>query len=434
MKSNLEEKFKSAFDEFELPYNPQAWNVLSNKLDLVSPVKPKTTTRFFGKSMLYIGAAVVTLAIVGAIFYYKNSEKQKITTQLAQENQIVESNESKAGSQTKETTNITANKQEHVASSTTTSQTVQQTGNKSNQEVHKTVEVEKEHTISKVGTGNGSASDSKPRETTTVIPTENNKPIKPEVEQIAFIFPELDANLCENTIISFANKNNTELTIVSPSGKQQTIQAHKSANIHLTEAGTYTFVSPKTKTSTTFIVKEIPKVDFQVNTESKYENGIPTTVLEALTNDGNLEWTIENNKNQVGETAVAHFYKRGNYNVTLTQKNSNGCVSSTSKSVFIEEDYNLMAPTAFVPNSTDSRKNKFIPYALTIRNTDFKMYIIDPHSGTVIFETESREGWDGYDKNTKQLVDTNKSFVWKVVLVTPEPNEQKEYSGVVTRL
>ena len=69
------------------------------------------------------------------------------------------------------------------------------------------------------------------------------------------------------------------------------------------------------------------------------------------------------------------------------------------------------------------------------RDTPFKMIIIDPSDGAILFETSSADmPWDGIDRNTGKMVDENKSFVWKVILENPESNEKPEYIGTVVRL
>ena len=76
-----------------------------------------------------------------------------------------------------------------------------------------------------------------------------------------------------------------------------------------------------------------------------------------------------------------------------------------------------------------------MPMALTVRDVQFNMIIIDPKSGNVVFETNNASnGWDGIDKNTGQMTRPNTAYIWKVVLQNPEPGERSEYSGTITRL
>ena len=95
----------------------------------------------------------------------------------------------------------------------------------------------------------------------------------------------------------------------------------------------------------------------------------------------------------------------------------------------------MLAATAFDLQSRDKRNNSFIPFALTVRSVDFAMIIIDPKDGGILFETtDASNPWTGIDKRTGQLVETNKPFIWKVVLKNPEQGEKADYKGVITRL
>ena len=130
-----------------------------------------------------------------------------------------------------------------------------------------------------------------------------------------------------------------------------------------------------------------------------------------------------------------NLFKKGNYQIAMSNVDINGCVSKSVTNFWVEEDYNLMAVNAFTPSSWDSRNTHFLPYALTKRDSPFKMIIIDPSDGAILFETSSADmPWDGIDRNTGEMVDENKSFVWKVILENPESNEKPEYIGTVVRL
>jgi hypothetical protein len=101
----------------------------------------------------------------------------------------------------------------------------------------------------------------------------------------------------------------------------------------------------------------------------------------------------------------------------------------------VSEDYNLLAVNAFEPLSQDARKSTFIPYALTQRNTPFRMVILDPNDGGIVYETsDALLPWDGIDKRSGKLADTNKAYVWKVNLLKPEPGEKSDYLGTVVRM
>jgi hypothetical protein len=134
------------------------------------------------------------------------------------------------------------------------------------------------------------------------------------------------------------------------------------------------------------------------------------------------------------ELSLAIFSK-GLNTISLKVENNNGCKSTTVKSMTVEENYNLLAVTGFEPNHYDSKRNSFIPFALTLRNTPFKMVIIDPKNNKVIYETsDSSKPWDGIDQTTNELVPENSTYIWKVTLYKPEKTEKSEYMGKITRI
>jgi len=101
-----------------------------------------------------------------------------------------------------------------------------------------------------------------------------------------------------------------------------------------------------------------------------------------------------------------------------------------TKSVYIDQKYNLMAVNSFMPASTDTRKNTFMPYALTQRDTKFTLIIIDPIDGHVVYQTnDATAGWNGTDITTGSLVSYESAYIWKVIIETPEKNENNEYVG-----
>lgn len=436
MKSNLDKKFKDAFEKYELPYNPQAWEALNGKLDALqaTPKSPTGMNRFkwFG------GAAVAIIATSAFIYTIATADKDvndntahsttKQTESISTTNQketnataTVDNkhNDSNESSISNESSTSHSTPESAVANSAITTPATNPTQNNT---VNNTTQ--KEATASQT-TKQGAVTKPTEAPSETIGSNENNT---------TFINLLLDLkDMCEGDATKVKNKNATALTIIAPSGKELVVLAHQTIEFKPTETGVYTIASKNE--ARTIKVKEAPKLDFNINEELKYENGIPSIPCETYSEASNFVWNFQGcSTKQYGEKAAAHFYKRGEFTITLTAKNTDGCTGSVTKSVTIEENYNLLAPSGFMPKSDDIRKNRFIPIALTLRNTEFKMTIFDPRTGNVVFETNSTEGWDGFDRNTRQLVDENKSFAWKVVLGNPEVGEQKEYSGIVVRM
>lgn len=439
MKSNLEQSFKNAFEEYEMSYNPQSWDALSNKLDKIQIGKPTGSSSMSSKVVGGIIAAAVITTI--GIIYFQNSEtpsEGKIASTYEK------SSDSKLESKTSDKTvtpfnsdkatdhsvnnssNLTVQKDESTSllTNNTTAEnnktTNSQEQKKQNSITTSSTEVAQQKNSAINSSGNLS-SDHKRSDIVVNLPT-----VK---------IPMIQKVVCEKSTITIPNSNSVELEVTAPSGKITKLQPSKNSDYKTYEAGTYYIGSKYTTDISSFVVKENPRVDFTMNDEIKYENGIPSIPMESNSDATNFEWNFENiAQKQYGAKANAHFYKKGTYEVTLKARKSFGCETNVSKNITIDEDYNLLAPSGFIPQSNDIRKSRFIPYALTVRNTDFKLFIIEPKTGNTIFETTSIEGWDGIDKTTGQMVEENKPYVWKVILATPEPGERNEYSGVVVRL
>lgn len=445
MNSNLDNNFKDAFEQYELPYNPAAWNALNDKLDQLQQAPGNIQKSPSGSRMKWIAGSTVVIIVSSALIFMlttdDSSNKNKVTAEVTTVEQGTNTTDSPANQQANESAAL-----ETETNSKTP--TFERDNTKNNQ-----------HSESHFSAENKSKADAKSSVTTTKNTTsdqisavssvgKNSDPSKNETsggmtntpgesQKMALILPEIDYTICEYSSASIANKNsNADLIVTSPDGKEQIIPAGKTITYQAGEAGVYTITAKKqASTGTSFTVKESPTIDFAINDEIKYENGIPSIPLESYSDATGFEWSFEGSSmKQHGTKAYAHFYKKGIHEITLTGKNSSGCKNSVTKSVTVDEDYNLLAPSAFIPQSDDNRKNKFIPIALTMRNTDFRLMIIEPRTGAIIYETTSKEGWDGIDRNTNRMVEENKSYAWKVILATPEPGERKEYSGIVVRL
>jgi len=93
----------------------------------------------------------------------------------------------------------------------------------------------------------------------------------------------------------------------------------------------------------------------------------------------------------------------------------------------------LLAMNAFSPESFIPAKQTFMPRALVDRNTDFNLVIFD-QSGGIVFETnDASNAWDGIDKRNGQMVEANKTLVWKVAIKNPLDGEKPVYQGTVVR-
>lgn len=244
---------------------------------------------------------------------------------------------------------------------------------------------------------------------------------------------------CLNTDFSYSNVNDESIYLLSPLDDLEEIAPKESLEVILDKKGKYQIGTlnqdQEFEEFVSFKVHEPKGIQLTANDHLNYENGLPELNVQAFS-DLQINWIL-NGEKTTKQSNFENFYlfDKGSYIVKATTKDINGCQSEDQVSFYVEKNYNLLAVNAFTPNSLDQRNTSFMPYALTKRDAAFKMIIIDPSNGAVIFETmNANRPWTGINKNTGEIVEGNKSYVWKVVLQNPENGESPEYMGTVVRL
>jgi hypothetical protein len=271
--------------------------------------------------------------------------------------------------------------------------------------------------------------------TQTDLKTKNDNQ-KSDVNEIIPTFNDK----CKNESITIDNKNSFELILKTPSGREIGIDANSKSDINLKETGGYVLgysLSNGTfKESTKFKVFGNLSVNLIIDDLISYKNGLPTINAEVSSSEENVIWKI-NQKTTAKTAKITEFnlFHKGAYTISAVSKNELGCESSEAKTIQMNEDYNLLAMSAFNPNSSDLRNSTFLPYALKERNVSFKMIILDPDNLGIIFETtESSNPWTGIDRRDGKMVPSQKAYIWKVSLSNPEPGEKSEYKGTIVRV
>ena len=435
MKDTFEKNIKQSLENHEMPYNASAWKAMQAKLDVVKPVSslPGSGMKWF------IGAASVV--VIGVVSYFAvtstntNPEDNSVNT-VVSENQMDDA--------TAATPDVNQDVTENTTEATVQNDAAEPVNPPTN--VNTTPKNEtRQFDPFRNGTDNGDAGNEggmghgsdlgnevsgKGNNTSIVKPTnETNRSNK------RFILPEV-SDLCEGDVVTITNENDEALLIEGPEVHVM-IPANESRKVRVNASGIHTISARNTSLSNeqkTFFVKEAPYVDFATDADTKFESGLPTTKLETTVPGNEFNWII--GKIRANDRKVdAHFYKAGNHDVTLHVTGLNGCSNSITKTIHIDEKYNLMAVNSFVPEDSDPRNNTFMPFALTQRNVKFTLIIIDPTDGHIVYQTNNaNNGWDGIDKMTGQQVSYETAYIWKVVIDNPEMNEDNEYAGNITPL
>jgi len=436
MKNNLEQQFQDALNNYELPYNASAWSKLSERLDALDATSHdahhSSNTSSNGIWKWIVGSCAVLVGMAFLYYFVRQTPEET-------KGNVLYSNETDS---TKAVQSTEINNHSTITETINTSK-----GVSNSEKISSVAKHARPNTVTSFFIDDSAFIYHAEHLHADNQPTEQKLAESIEAGIVSDMMPEVDNSLysgnniviedrCQGDVIPIKNVDNRlSLLLISPSEKQSEIPPNQSKNYIVDEVGVYRLVTSDGKNSTTFIVKERPSVNFSIDTENRFKEGIPSIMLETHAQGNDFTWSFDNTSlQQHGRTAYAHFYKKGTHQASLTVRHNNGCITTTTKSITIEKDYNLLAPTAFVPLSGDRRTNHFIPVALLHRKTPFTMQIIDPQKGTVIFQTSTTDGWNGIDATTNQLVKENTYYIWKVSLLHPEPGEQREYKGSVTRL
>ncbi len=435
MKEPIEELFKQSLKGHEMPYNPAAWKTMSAKLDAAQPVAaPKSNVKY------YLGAAGIGAAAIATYFFFAGGDVPTNT-----ENPIT------AKTTTKETT-ITKkdSKNEPQEVNTETNSSVSNTSENNSTVSNNSVNEVESH-FSTVITGDdnrGSASETSTNtgsnnehgsttSTSTLNQNENHETSTNNstvVEEKKVVLPTMN-DLCLNESVSINNQNEVEIYLLDAIGNViKTIPAKKTAIFQPEIVGNYALAfnnEGSMKSGSNFQVNRIPDADFTVDLINKFDKGLPTTHVEGISRQGTYIWKADGQVSN-GVQADLHFYEKGNQTIELTVNNGQ-CETTVEKSVYVENDYNLMAVNSFTPTSTQPSNTTFIPFALTQRDVKFEMTIIDGRDGGIVYKTSDASlPWDGTDIRSGRRSETPQVYVWKVVIFNPAPNEPGEYVGTIT--
>lgn len=422
MNKNIDELIKSALEGHEMPYDNNAWNSFEKKLN--KPNAPFKSFKFW-----FFGTSIIAVIIISSLLYFSSKQEEKSNKPVEQKTDVIEKSNSQSTTSKKTKSEKTKGIQDEKISSN---------------------ELEAKE-------------DDKQETKTNLILPEVNEVLAKEITKDLKLDEEIVTPKKENSVItkkateldvpSFSNKclgenlkvintNDESMTLIFPSGKKVSVAESATENIKLSEEGKYELlVNSKQKETynSFFSVFENPRASLLVEDELNYENGLPIIRGEVQTFEETIKWKTDKvvsvSASNKAKTADFYFFEKGQFELEVIVSNDKGCSSTEIKTILISEDYNLLAVNAFNPLSDDRRKNTFMPYALTKRNSAFSLIIIDTDNGGIIFESsDASNPWDGIDKRNGQLVNKNKAFIWKVTLTSPEKNEKSVYKGTITRI
>lgn len=421
MNKNIDELIKSALEGHKMPYDNNAWNSFEKKLNKPNaPIKP---FKFW-----FFGTSIIAVITISSLLYFSSKQEEKSNKPVEQKTDVIEKSNSQSTTSKKTKSEKTKGIQDEKISSneleakeddkkeTKTNLILPEANEVLAKEITKDLKLDEE----------------------IVTPKKENSDITKKATELDV--PSF-SNKCLGENLKVINKNDEGMTLIFPSGKKVSVAESATENIKLSEEGKYELlVNSKQKETynSFFSVFENPRASLLVEDELNYETGLPVIRGEVQTFEETINWKVDkvvSPNSSKAKTADFYCFEKGQFDLEVIVTNEKGCSSIERKTIIISEDYNLLAVNAFDPLSSDSRKNTFMPYALSKRNSAFSLIIIDPDNGGIIFESSDySKPWDGIDKRNGKIVSEGTTFIWKVTLNSPEKNEKSVYKGTIIRI
>jgi hypothetical protein len=414
MKDGLENSFKNSLNDFELPYDAQAWESLSQKLG---------AKRWYQTSQVKWSAALIVAVGISSFLIVTGTK-----TKVQQETQ-------------------TKSIQKETKSPTTPSKTEQQISKYTKEETElPTV------TIVDLKTECPYIIDAAPPVIPHSIPLILNQMDVLGFTDQAIETPESTPTYNRSLVeIDFKNRcqgetlqleeNKNYVRFISYAGKKIHYSYNEAISLKLTEPGKVVLMANsgpygQFEEFGSFDVNATPTLNINSDRALNYEDGLPKMSIQAESSEGQVTWHSTNILNaNTGKNVELLAFNKGYAIVEAQATASNGCTAKEKEMIQIPTDYNLLAVNAFNPQSQDSRNSTFMPYALTIRQTPFKLIVLDPDNGGLVFQSsDASNAWDGIDRRDGKLVPTNKAYIWKVVIERPVEGENGEYRGTIVRM
>lgn len=419
--NKFEKNIKDAVEGYEAPYSAETWQSLNKAM---GPSKV-TLIKWIASS-----AALLALAVFG--YSHFNTTEELITEELIAE--TVQNKESKAFIQNVENSVYDSNgklvnekpvtessdfklvEEEKIEEETNS---ITETSNESTPDENLTIEHLTPNNVSNITT-----IEEKEVEHTVIKTTLIAKVMTPITTQcISNEFTFTPSVPKQNAIYEWNLGDGTLLTgsVVS---HNYTMAGNYSVELILRDRRTRAIL--ETSPSVEITVLEAPNALF---TEEQSTSIEPYTYFKnTSTNYKSILWEIENIETSTLENFEYSFKHKGRFTVNLTATNENGCSTTTSKVISVEQDYNLLAPTAFSPNG-DNLNDNFMPKALPLMELPFTLTIYD-RQGKLVYQTnDSSQPWDG-QYTQEGIPAPNGVYVW-VCQLTKGNGETEIYQSQV---
>jgi gliding motility-associated-like protein len=164
-------------------------------------------------------------------------------------------------------------------------------------------------------------------------------------------------------------------------------------------------------------IKPSPKADFDwspklitnLNPSISFEDKSSSVV--------NWRWFFGNEGYSSKSNPVFNFRDTGSYNVKLYVRNTEGCVDSVFKSIYVTPQATFYLPTAFTPNF-DTKNDEFKGVGSLLGVKSFQLSVWNRWGEKVFFTQNPQEGWNGQKDNIGRQ-EPDGVYMYEVIYISP---------------
>lgn len=425
MSNSFDDKIKQALEEFEMPYDANAWAELEKQLPQAAQTAPQS-----GNTGLKIAAGVVIVSsIVATLWFMNQPEKQQVsetsvTEEFANETSITE---------------VPVSETVEVQNSTNTTQKVSDSNvahpNKESVSEDKTSLIaDKQNDVKAdedVDRSNSSSSTENKKSEAPIKVVESNT----NQSHLVVDFLPSSVNVCAGADVSFINNSSDMKANMAWDFGDGNSSTELNPVHSYVLPGTYTVTLTCEKSaqnadrSITVTVNPAPTPMFSSGRKLDGYVAIPLFNFSTGTQPGETAvWSFSDGSAKSGNSATHLFREAGNHKAKLTVTNQFGCSTSVDDMITTYDNFNLLAPNTFTPDG-DGNNETFIPKALPEMGIAFEM-VIRSQTGQVVFQTTNpTESWDGTLQNSGQKADEG-IYVW-TVLLKENIVSKKDFNGTI---
>ena len=433
MSKSFDDKIKESLENFEMPYDANAWAQLETQL-------PQGGSASTGGNQLGWKAAalVAVLTTTVATIWYLNSNKNEIESESVVVEQVEATQEQSFGVEpissepsaravfTEESNNLPSSEKNQTADS---KEIAQATSNlkPDSKETH-SENVEKP-----------TSSDVQNSEKKATPPAEKTAGAKADDRPLTANFIPTLEKVCVGEDVSFINQSSDPKAKMVWDFGDGTHSSEFEPSHTFVLPGNYAVTlkaSNGSKTSDLTInvnVNPVPNSTIDASQKLVGYDAIPFYHFETMIQPNETAvWKFSDGSISTGTSSDHLFRDAGKASAKLTVTNTSGCQQSDSWELQLRKSFDdLFAPTGFSPNG-DGDNDFFIPVALQDMGVSFEMVIMDLKGQEVYRTSSANEPWNGKLQNNGAKLDAG-TYAWTVVL-KEEIVSKKTFGGTITLL